>query len=95
MVNGVGGEMCTERERERERERGGGGGNSLQSSFCDSDMSRQTLDLFFLFLFLFTPVLSQCDFSHGKFWLISPGKASCDRVALPNLRCMLGVLVCP
>ena len=24
-----------------------------------------------------------------------PGKASCDRVALPNLRCMLGVLVFP
>ena len=23
----------------------------------------------------------------------APGKASCDRVALPNLRCMLGVLV--
>ena len=34
-------------------------------------------------------------FSHGKFGLPSPGKASCDRVALPNLRCMLDVLVFP
>ena len=25
----------------------------------------------------------------------SPEKASCERVELPNLRCMLGVLVCP
>ena len=29
------------------------------------------------------------DFSHGKFGLLSPGKASCDRDALPNLRYML------
>ena len=34
------------------------------------------------------------DFSYGKFGLLSPGKVSCYRVALPNLRCMLGVLVC-
>ena len=32
-----------------------------------------------------------CIFSHGKFGLPSPGKASWNRVALPNLRCMLGV----
>ena len=44
---------------------------------------------------LFTTVLSQWDFSHGKFWLLSPGKASCDRAALPNLQCMLGVLLFP
>ena len=42
-------------------------------------------------LLLFTTVLSQWEFSHGKFGLLSPGKASCDRVALPNLLCMLGV----
>ena len=35
------------------------------------------------------------DFSHGKFGLLSPGKANCNRVALPNLRYMLGVLVIP
>ena len=29
---------------------------------------------------LFTTVLSQWDFSHGKFGSLSPGKASCDRV---------------
>ena len=43
-------------------------------------------------ILLFTTVLSHWDFSHEKFGLLSPGKASCDRVALPNLRCMLGVL---
>ena len=47
----------------------------------------------FFFFLLFTTVLSEWDFSHGKFGLLSPGKASCDRVALPNLPCMLGVLV--
>ena len=29
-------------------------------------------------------------FFPGKFRLLSPEKASCDRVALPNLQCMLG-----
>ena len=43
-----------------------------------------------LSLLIFTTVLSQWDFSRGKFGLLSPGKASCDRVALPSLRCMLG-----
>ena len=45
--------------------------------------------------FLFTTVLSQWDFSHGKFGLPSLGKASCDRVALAHLGCLLGVLVFP
>ena len=40
-------------------------------------------------------VLSQWDFCHGKFGLLSLGKASFDRVALPNLLCMLVVLVFP
>ena len=49
-----------------------------------------------LFLFLhFTAVLSQWDFSHGKFGLSFPGKASSGRVALLNLGCMPGVLVLP
>ena len=48
-----------------------------------------------LFPFFFTTVLSQLDFSHRKFGLPSLGKASCARVELPNLRCMLGVLVFP
>ena len=34
---------------------------------------------------------SQWAFSNGKFRLPSPGNASCYRVILPNLRCMLGV----
>ena len=50
----------------------------------------------FYFDFIFyTNVLSQWDFSYGEFGLPSPGKASCDRVALPNLGCMLGALVLP
>ena len=50
----------------------------------------------FIYLFLlFTSVLFQWDFSHGKFWLPSPGKASCDRVTQPDLAGMLGVLVFP
>ena len=48
----------------------------------------------FLFSF-FTATLSHWDLSYGKFGLLSPEKASCDRVALPNLGCMLGVLVFP
>ena len=41
---------------------------------------------FFLFFYvLFTAVLSSWDFSHGKLGLPSQGKASRDRVALPNL----------
>ena len=40
-----------------------------------------------------TTVLSHWDFSPGKFGLLSPGKVSCDRVAVLHLRCMLGVLV--
>ena len=52
-------------------------------------------DQFYFFFLLFTTVLSQLDFSHAKYRLPSPGKASCDRVALPNLRCMLGVLLFP
>ena len=41
--------------------------------------------LFMFFFLLFTTVLSQWHFSHGKYGLPSPGKASCY--------CMLGVLV--
>ena len=52
--------------------------------------------VFLLFTFIFlTTVLSQWDFSHGKFGFPFPGKAGCDRVALPNLGRMLGVLVFP
>ena len=40
--------------------------------------------------FLFN-VLSLQDFCHGKFGLLYLGKASCDRVALPNPPCMLDV----
>ena len=43
----------------------------------------------------FTTLFFQWDFFHGKFGLPFPGKASCKRVALPNLGCMLGVLVFP
>ena len=45
---------------------------------------------FFVVVFL-TTVLSHLDFCHRKFGFLSQGKASSDRVALPNLRCVLGV----
>ena len=49
----------------------------------------------FAFLLIFATLLSQWDFSHGKFGLPSHGKASYERVVLSNLQCMLGVLVFP
>ena len=58
------------------------------------DWERISADLL-LFFFFFSTVSSQWDFSHGKFGLLSPGKASCDRVALLNLPCMLDVFVFP
>ena len=38
----------------------------------------------FFFLFLFTLCCPNGNFSHGKFGSLSPRKASCNRVALPN-----------
>ena len=52
--------------------------------------------LFFLFFFggeESTTVLSHWISPMGKIGLFYQGKASCDRVALPNLRCIPGVLV--
>ena len=51
----------------------------------------------FLITFFTTVLQSHWDFSHGKFGLLSlgAGKASCDKVTLLNLWCMLGVLVFP
>ena len=53
---------------------------------------------FFLIIFFYLCFLQlYClnGFSHVKFGLPSPGKASCDTVALPTLQCMLGALVFP
>ena len=49
----------------------------------------------FIFTLLFATVSSQWNFSHWKFELPSLGKASCDRVAPPNLQYMLDVLEFP
>ena len=51
--------------------------------------------IFCVCIFVFYDCIVQLGFSHEKFGLLSPGKASCDRVALPNLPCMLDVLVFP
>ena len=51
------------------------------------------LNFLCVFFLLFTTVLSPWDFSPEKFRLLTPGKASCDRVLLPPLQCTLGVLV--
>ena len=50
-----------------------------------SDYSANTVHYFIYLFFLFMSVLPQCDFSNGKFC----------RIALPNLWCMLSVLVFP
>ena len=57
---------------------------------CCTDSYLQLFNFLFYFLFYFTTVLSHWDFTHGKYGLLSPGKASCDRFAL---LCTLGVLV--
>ena len=54
-----------------------------------------SVSTYFFLHFFFTTVMSQWDFSHGKCWLPSTGKASCDRVVLPNPWCMLGVSMYP
>ena len=38
-------------------------------------------------------MLSHWDISHWKSWLLSLGKGTCNRVVLPNLRCLLSVSV--
>ena len=38
-----------------------------------------------IIIIIITTLLSHWDSLHGKFGLLSPGKASCDKVALPNL----------
>ena len=54
--------------------------NSFRSSWHDGNI---------FLIFFFTTVLSHWDFSRGNFGLRCPEKPSRDRVALPNLRCML------
>ena len=48
-------------------------------------------DVFDFCWFYFTTVLPHWDFSHGKFGLLSSGKVSCDRVALPNPHTIISV----
>ena len=38
-------------------------------------------------------LLSQWYFSHGKFRSLSPRKANCDRIAVPNLKSVIASLV--
>ena len=46
-------------------------------------------------LIFFTTVLSQWDFSHGKFGLPSPGESQLQQSRATQLGCVLGVLVFP
>ena len=48
---------------------------------------------FVVVVFFLTTVLSYWDFFLRKFGLLPSGKVSCDRVALPNIRYMMGVSV--
>ena len=65
---------------------GGEGRQITQSSF---------LIFTSFFKIRFSTVLSQWDFSHGKFGLLSRGKPAATESRVPNLLCMLGVLVFP
>ena len=56
---------------------------------------KPTLSVRLFFWGGYTIVLSYWDFAQGKVRLLYQGKASCDRVMLPNLWYMLGVLVFP
>ena len=49
----------------------------------------------FVFTFTFYNCIAPMGFLPRKFGLPSPGKAGCNRVAVPKLRCMLDVLVFP
>ena len=77
--------------------------NSCGQMTVDILPEKTTLAIFVLLLFLnfilYTYTFHNCidpmGFSNRKFRLPSPGKASCDRVALLNLGCMLGVLRFP
>ena len=60
----------------------------------DNTQKKTKFFVFFICLFFFS-VLSHLDFFHGKFGSLSSEKTSCYRVALSNIRCMLGVLVFP
>ena len=78
----------------------GGGAECCYHSRERQTAAAQSILIFYVLSFvtlkkkkkkLFTTVVSKWDSSHGTFGLLSPGKASYDRVELPNLRCMLGV----
>ena len=78
-----------------------GGGGRAEQSVIDKLYFKHSSYLQFTFeivLSFFTFTCYNCIAQVGFLpWEIrvSPGTASCDRVALPNLRCMLGVLVFP
>ena len=70
------------------------GNNRVRSLVC------LFLGLFFFllasnFTFTFYNCIVPVGFLPRENLVAFPGKASCDRVALPNLLCMLGVLVFP
>ena len=50
---------------------------------------------FFSFFLFFNNCIVPLQFLPWEIWVALPEKASCDGIALPNLRCMLGVLVFP
>ena len=63
----------------------------LNKTKCWSSLGPRFFILSHFYFSLF--LLPQWDFSHGKFGLLFLEKASCDRVMITNLRCMLGVLM--
>ena len=58
------------------------------------DLQLLQLKLVLIFIYIFfssNNCIVPLGFLDRKFGFLSPEKASCDRVALPNLQCMLGV----
>ena len=82
-------------ERETEREREGGDANYDTLPCATSPVYESTLKPSEHFEVKFLSFNFESDILHWKFRLLSLVKASCDRIALPNLRWMLGVLVFP
>ena len=59
---------------------------------CSAVISFSGVCFFFPCITFYSCIVKNGISPMGKFGLSSPGKASCDTVALPNPRCMLGVL---
>ena len=71
-------------------------GNEQANVLAKEEARQEQLFIYLFIYFVYYFLQLYCyDFSHKEFRLLFPGKASCNRVTLPNLWCMLGILVFP